>query len=129
MESAAVMQHPSPSRQQRLDVSLNNLLESEVMLGDEDGASSCDDSEMHSALEDLSDLSSKFVDCTALSTRSSSITDSAQEAADVMNHPSLTQSMYYPRHNKEEAVPQVKATLPRSNSTLSNRTFQSPSSR
>ena len=53
--------------------SLNNLLESEVILGDDEGdASSCDgeESEMHSALEELSETNTadlKFHDCSMTS--------------------------------------------------------------
>ena len=56
--------------------SLNNLLESEVILGDEDANSSVgeEDSEMHSALEDLSQQSDvKFVDCVSTSNPSTPV--------------------------------------------------------
>lgn len=123
---------PSPSRQvqQRLDLSLNNLLESEVILGDDDVSSCGSESEaMHSALEELSEASVKFADC---STRSSSITDSSLEASKLQNHPMMTQSMY---HCKTEdllprpsvAVPQTRTSaMTRSSSTLSSRTLQNP---
>ena len=123
---------PSPSRQahqQRLDISLNNLLESEVILGD-DEVSSCDEESeaMHSALEELSESSVKFADC---STRSSSIADSTLEAANIQqsNH-LLTQSMYACRTEDlmpppSVAVPQTRTNvMTRSNSTLSSRTLQ-----
>ncbi|XP_032776362.2 uncharacterized protein LOC116915367 isoform X2 [Daphnia magna] len=125
--------------------SLNNLLESEVILGDDEGTSSCDeeDSEMHSALEDLSETNTadlKFHDCSL----SSSIADSAvmtdQEIQQDMSRLSLSQSYYKPEEEmsrlplsqsyyKPEEPSMTRSMLPRSNSTLSNRTSSSSRSR
>lgn len=109
--------------------SLNNLLESEVILGDDDGSSSCDeeDSEMHSALEDLSEATTadtKFHDCSM----TSSIAESASLVESTLpdfSKLSLTQSYYKPT----EESPPTKSMLPRSNSTLSSRTTSSTRSR
>lgn len=109
--------------------SLNNLLESEVILGDDDGeASSCDgeESEMHSALEDLSETNTadlKFHDCSM----TSSIADSTiltEPAQPDMSRLSLSQSYYKP-----EEPSMTRSMLPRSSSTLSNRTTSSSRSR
>lgn len=109
--------------------SLNNLLESEVILGDDDGSSSCDgeeDSEMHSALEDLSETNTadtKFHDCSMTSSIADSTVLTEPTLPDI-SRLSLSQSYYKP---EEPAV--TRSMLPRSSSTLSNRTTSSTRSR
>ncbi|XP_046634879.1 FYVE and coiled-coil domain-containing protein 1-like isoform X2 [Daphnia pulicaria] len=124
--------------------SLNNLLESEVILGDDEG-SSCDgeDSEMHSALEDLSETNTadlKFHDCSL----TSSIADSAvliePDVQPDMSRLSLSQSYYKPEEEmsrlslsqsyyKPDEPSITRSMLPRSSSTLSSRTSSSSRSR
>lgn len=116
-----VMSSPGRRVHSRLP-SLNNLLESEVILGDDDDGSSCtgEESEMHSALEDLSEsvsAESKFVDCSA----ASSIPDVSDSLPLEMGRLSLSQSYQH--------EPTARSSLPRSNSTLSSRTIQNTRAR
>ena len=109
--------------------SLNNLLESEVILGDDEGdASSCDgeESEMHSALEELSETNTadlKFHDCSMTSSIADSaiLSEPAQPEPD-MSRLSLSQSSYKP---EETSSMTIRSMLPRSSSTLSNQTTSS----
>lgn len=124
--------------------SLDNLLESEVILGDDDSGSSLegDDSEMHSALEELSESTStttndcKFLDCSISSSTADAVeptlvqcgeTDEpdlsltfsqsyyADSGTEESSHASLslTQSYY---KDKPSAIRQM---IPRSSTTMS----------
>lgn len=103
--------------------SLNDLLESEVILGDEDAASSSSSAgEMHSAMEDLSQQSTdvKFVDCASnVSVASSSCVTPVKTQRLTMSTSCHYEQSPSPSHQ------QKPNGLPRSTSNLSSRTVPS----
>ena len=125
--------------------SLDNLLESEVILGDDGSSSSLegDDSEMHSALEELSESTStttndcKFLDCSISSSTADVVEPTLVQcqATDEPTDLSLTLSQsYYPDSGAEESLhaslsltqsyyrdrpAAVRQMIPRSSTTMS----------
>ena len=100
--------------------SLNDLLESEVILGDEDAASSSSAGEMHSALEDLSQQSDvKFQDCASTVSASSNCVTPVKSQRLTMSTSCHYEQSPSPSHQ------QKPNGLPRSTSNLSSRTVPS----